>query len=424
MATKVIPGLEGVAAAETRLSYVDGLAGQLTIGGHPLMELAPNATFEEAAFLLWHDRLPDAQELAALKERFRGGQELPRTTRHVLEAAAARKAPVIDALRMACATLSLGDPDPDDTTPDGQLRRAEKICAAFPVIVANYVRMRDGKDVVAPRDDFGQAANYLYMLTGDEPHADFVRAMDTYLVTAMDHGMNASTFTGRVIVSTESDLYSAITGAIGALKGPAHGGAPGPALNMVFEIGTADQAEQNIRERLERGERLMGFGHRVYKVRDPRADVLSQAAERLYEQAGDRTLYDLARGGRDRAAPLGRVQAGTQLADQLGILHGAGAPRRRPFRRTLHTHVCRGPRGRLVGALPGATLAQPAHPPLLGLHGTHRPPLGAAGTALEHPLAHRAEPAAAMAAWVFQIPLLACCSLDTGGISLQPMRQQ
>ena len=330
MATKVIPGLEGVAAAETRLSYVDGLAGQLTIGGHPLMELAPNATFEEAAFLLWHDRLPDENELSALKARFRVGQQLPDTTQHVLEAAAARNAPVIDALRMACATLSLGDPDPDDITPDGQLRRAERICAAFPVIVANYVRLRAGQSVVAPRDDFGQAANYLYMLTGEEPHADFVRAMDTYLVTAMDHGMNASTFTGRVIVSTESDLYSAITGAIGALKGPAHGGAPGPALDMVFEIGTADRAEANIRNRLDRGERLMGFGHRVYKVRDPRADVLSQAAEQLYDQAGDRTLYDLARAVEETALRLlEEYKPGRNLQTNLEyytalVLHGVG----------------------------------------------------------------------------------------------------
>ena len=231
---------------------------------------------------------------------------------------------------MACATLSLGDPDPDDITPDGQLRRAERICAAFPVIVAHYVRVRAGQSVVAPRDEYGQAANYLYMLTGEEPHADFVRAMDTYLVTAMDHGMNASTFTGRVIVSTESDLYSAITGSIGALKGPAHGGAPGPALDMVFEIGTADRAEANIRERLERGERLMGFGHRVYKVRDPRADVLSQAAERLYDQAGDRTLYDLARAVEETALGLlEEYKPGRNLQTNLEyytalVLHGVG----------------------------------------------------------------------------------------------------
>ncbi len=330
MATKVIPGLEGVAAAETRLSYVDGLAGQLFIGGHPLTELAPNATFEEAAFLLWHDRLPAARELAALKDRLRDGQSLPAATHNILAEAATKQAPVIDALRMACATLSLGDANPDDTRPEAQLSRAEKICAAFPVIVANYVRVRAGKEIVPPRADYGHAANYLYMLTGDEPHADFVRAMDTYLVTAMDHGMNASTFTGRVIVSTESDLYSAITGAIGALKGPAHGGAPGPALNMVFEIGTADQAEQNIRARLERGERLMGFGHRVYKVRDPRADVLSQAAERLYEQAGDRSLYDLARAVEETALRLlEEYKPGRNLQTNLEyytalVLHGVG----------------------------------------------------------------------------------------------------
>ena len=330
MATKVIPGLEGVAAAETRLSYMDGLAGELFIGGHPLMELAPNATFEEAAFLLWHDRLPNAQELAALQDRLRGGQQLPAATHNVLAEAAGKQAPVIDALRMACATLSLGDANPDDTSPETQLSRAEGICAAFPVIVANYVRVRGGQDIIPPRADFGHAANYLYMLTGEPPHADFVRAMDTYLVTAMDHGMNASTFTGRVIVSTESDLYSAITGAIGALKGPAHGGAPGPALDMVFEIGTADKAEANIRARLERGERLMGFGHRVYKVRDPRADVLSQAAERLYEQAGDRSLYDLARAVEETALRLlEEYKPGRNLQTNLEyytalVLHGVG----------------------------------------------------------------------------------------------------
>jgi citrate synthase len=330
MASKVVPGLEGIAAAETRLSYVDGLAGQLFIGGHPLMELAPNATFEEAAFLLWHDRLPNAAELDALKARFRNGQELPEATQHILEAAAAKQAPVIDALRMACATLSLGDADPDDNSPEAQLTRAEKICAAFPVIVANYVRIRAGKAIVAPRSDYGQAANYLYMMTGEEPHADFVRAVDTYLVTAMDHGMNASTFTGRVIVSTESDLYSAVTGSIGALKGPAHGGAPGPALDMVFEIGTADRADANIRKRLEGGERLMGFGHRVYKVRDPRADVLSQAAERLYDQAGDRTLYDLARAVEETALRLlEEFKPGRNLQTNLEyytalVLHGVG----------------------------------------------------------------------------------------------------
>ena len=273
-----IPGLEGVVAAQTRLSHVDGLAGELIIGGYPLMELAPFATFEEATFLLWHDRLPTADELAALKGRLATHQQLPDATVHLLAEAAKRQIPVIDALLMGTATLSLTDPDPSDIGPEAQLRRAETLVAACPVIVATYWRLKNGESPVAPRADLEHAANYLYMLNGIEPDPAFTRALNTYLVTVIDHGMNASTFTARVIISTNSDLYSAATGAVGALKGPAHGGAPGPALDMVFEIGSADKAEANIRARLERGERLMGFGHRVYKVRDPRADALAAAA--------------------------------------------------------------------------------------------------------------------------------------------------
>ena len=211
----------------------------------------------------------------------------------LLRGAAAVKAPVIDALRMAVATLSLDDPDPVSETAEAQLRRAESIVARFPIIVANYDRLLKGLPLVEQRPDLGHAGNFLYMLTGQEPDAAATRALATYFLTVIDHGMNASTFTARVITSTRSDVYSAVTGAIGALKGPAHGGAPGPALDMVFEIGTPENAEANIRGRLERGERLMGFGHRVYKVRDPRADVLQEAAKRMNDASGDPQLRDL-----------------------------------------------------------------------------------------------------------------------------------
>jgi citrate synthase len=185
---------------------------------------------------------------------------------------------------------------------------------------------------VAPDPDLGQAANYLYMLRGDEPGEESVRALETYLNAVVDHGMNASTFAARVIVSTRSDVVSAVVGAIGALKGPLHGGAPGPALDVVFEIGESSRAERVLREKLERGERLMGFGHRVYRVRDPRADVLAAAAERLYATEGDEKLYELALEVEETALRLlaehrpGRnLQTNVEFYTAL-LLHGLDLP--------------------------------------------------------------------------------------------------
>ncbi len=196
--------------------------------------------------------------------------------------------------------------------------------------MAAYWRMSQGLEPVEAREDLGLAANYLYMLNGVEPHAEIVRGLETYLNTVVDHGLNASTFTARVIASTGSDFVSAVTGAIGALKGPLHGGAPGPALDMVFEIGDAARAEEVLRRKIEAGERLMGFGHRVYKVRDPRADVLAAAAERMFTRAGDMHLYDLARAVEQTALrlleeykPGRRLQTNVEFYTAL-LLHGLG----------------------------------------------------------------------------------------------------
>jgi citrate synthase len=285
-----VPGLEGIVAAQTRLSSVDGQAGELIIAGFPVEELAGNATFEETVYLLWHDALPTATELATFRDELAALRTLPAAALAVLRAAAAERADMMDALRMAASTLSLQQAAQRD---DAMARDARTLIARFPTIVAAYKRLLEGNEPIAPRPDLSHAANYLYMLSGDEPSAERTRGLETYLNTVVDHGLNASTFTARVIISTQSDMISAITGAIGALKGPLHGGAPGPALDMVFEIGAADRAEAVMREKLARGERLMGFGHRVYKVRDPRAEVLSVAAERLYKADGDMGLYNL-----------------------------------------------------------------------------------------------------------------------------------
>lgn len=321
------PGLEGVVAAETKLSRVDGQKGELIIAGYALEEFAGRATFEETIGLLWQGEIPTPEAHTALRERLATKRDLPPATLRLLESAAESGVSGMDALRMAAGTLSLAIPE------DGVLlEQAEHVVAMFPTIVAAYHRLRNGQTPITPRADLSHAANYLYMLTGDTPHPDQTRALETYLNTVSDHGLNASTFTARVIISTQSDLISAITGAVGALKGPLHGGAPGPALDMVFEIGTADRAEAVLREKLERGERLMGFGHRVYKVRDPRADVLADAADKLYHTAGDRDLYELVRVVEAKAIELleeykpgRRLQTNVEFYTAL-LLHGLNLP--------------------------------------------------------------------------------------------------
>ncbi|HYX82880.1 MAG TPA: citrate synthase/methylcitrate synthase, partial [Gemmatimonadales bacterium] len=283
-------------AAQTRLSHVDGQAGRLIIGGYELGDLAGRVSFEEAAHLLWRGALPSRDELAALRREMSGLRTLPDETMQVVRAAA--QAPPIDALRMACATLSLDVAHPDDITLAADMEAAKLLTARFPTVVAAHARLAAGKDPIAPRADLPLAANFLHMIHGKEPDPVAARAIDAYWVTVIDHGMNASTFTARVIASTRSDMVSAVTGAIGALKGPLHGGAPGPVLDMLKDIKSADRAEGWVRNELAAGRRIMGFGHRVYKVRDPRADVLSAVANELGAKSGaleNRKLFDLAR---------------------------------------------------------------------------------------------------------------------------------
>ena len=314
----IAPGLEGVVAATTRLSYVDGEAGELTIAGYPVGELAANATFEETTWLLWHGALPTDAELDAFRADLAAHRELPQATLAILRECAHARVDPMDALRMALGTVSLVSTD------------AVAIVALAPTIVAAYARLVDGKAPISPRGDLRHAANYLYMLSGSEPDAERVRALEVYLNTVIDHGLNASTFTCRVITSTGSDLVSAVVGAVGALKGPLHGGAPGPALQTVFEIREASRAETVLRAKIEAGERLMGFGHRVYKVRDPRADVLAAAAERLFTRAGDMRLYALARHVErtalallDEYKPDRRLKTNVEFYTAL-LLHGLG----------------------------------------------------------------------------------------------------
>lgn len=281
-------GLDGVVAAQTRMSQVDGQNGVLIIGGYELKELAGKVSFEAAAHLLWKGKLPTPEEYKALSAEIAALRAIPEATMSVVREAARKKAPSIDTLRMACATLSLDVEKPSDISPEADYANAKMMVARFPTIVAAHTRLIAGQEPIAPRADLSLAANFLYMVFGKEPDPIAAKALDTYWVTVIDHGMNASTFAGRVIASTRSDAVSAVTGAIGALKGPLHGGAPGPVLDMLLDIKTTENAEPWVRNELAAGRRIMGFGHRVYKVRDPRAEVLSAVAEEM----GGAVLHD------------------------------------------------------------------------------------------------------------------------------------
>ena len=304
-------------------------------------------------------------------------RELPRATYTLLEQAAKHRALPMDALRMAAGTFDL------DLAGEDNMTRAKAITARIPPAIATYWRFLNDQDPISPRMDLGRSSNYLYMLTGSEPGPATIRGLETYLNTVSDHGLNASTFAARVIIATESDMVSAVTGAIGALKGPLHGGAPGPALDMVFEIGQADRAEDYIRAKLDRGERLMGFGHRVYKVRDPRADVLAHAAERMYQAEGDMALYDLAKEVEaaalrvlEEAKPGRNLRTNVEFFTAL-LLHGLGLPTE------LFTPTFAA--GRVAGWI-GHTFEQQRSGRLIRPDsvyiGPGRPPLGSSGRAL------------------------------------------
>jgi citrate synthase len=268
------PGLEGVVAAETEVSEVDGANGRLIYrGGYLIEDLAPVATFEEVAFLLWHGELPTSTELDALKKQMAASRLLSGAAQGALEASDPNVNPM-DVLRTVVSAQGASKGLPPPT-----MEQAIALTAVFPTIVAAAWRRAKGKEPVKPREDLGHAANLLWMMDGKEPSEERARWVEMYLVLLADHGLNASTFAARVIASTGSDLTSCVVGAIGALKGAAHGGATFAARTMLDKIGSAEQAEKWLNEAHARGERFAGFGHRVYRTYDPRAKILRDLAK-------------------------------------------------------------------------------------------------------------------------------------------------
>ncbi len=285
-------GLANTIAAETQMSFIDGGKGVLEYVGYDIDSLARNATFEETVFLLWNLRLPKRAELDALCAEIRAEYDLPEEVWQMIRSTP-RTAHPMHMLRTLVSSLGMFDAKADENDPASNRRKSIKLLAKTPTIVAAFDRHRKGKPLVRPNPKLGMAENFLYMLNGAEPTAAVARALDVCLVLHADHGLNASTFAARVTISTLSDMYSAITTAIGTLKGPLHGGANEEVMHMLNEIGTMERVEPYIRARLAAKDRIMGFGHRVYKALDPRAGYLKTFAKQIATDTGNQKLYEM-----------------------------------------------------------------------------------------------------------------------------------
>ena len=290
MADATGKGLEGVVAAQTRISDVDGREGKLFYAGYDIADLAAHATFEETIHLLHHLELPTAAQLSETVATLRAESVLDPLLVELVGSLAGRTGPMTT-LRTAVSAAAAIDPD-DEESPEANLRKAYRLMAKTPQIIATYQRLRTGADAIEPRDDLGIAANFLYALTGKEPDAQVARDFDVVLVLYADHTLNASTFAGRVAAATLADMYAAATAAVATLQGPLHGGAITEVREMLDEIGSPDRAPSWVREKLGRKEKVMGFGHRVYKTWDPRATVLHDIAERLGRHFGEPRWFD------------------------------------------------------------------------------------------------------------------------------------
>ena len=287
-------GLEGIVIAQTQKSKVQGDIGKLQYHGYDIMDLAENASFEEVVYLLWNNKLPNATELDEFEEQLAADRELQPELIDVMKKFPYDAHPMA-VLRTIVSALGVFDDTADDTDEQALKDKARQLTATMPTIIAAWERIRHSQEPVAPRTELGHSANFLYMLTGREPSPTEVDAVDSYLILLADHGMNASTFSARVTTSTLADIYSAVTSAIGTLKGPAHGGANQKAMEQFQQIGDPANVDAWFEQTLAEGKRIFGIGHRVYKAEDPRAKILRRRAEALSQQSDEgRKWFEIA----------------------------------------------------------------------------------------------------------------------------------
>ena len=287
----VTKGLEGIVATSSSISSI--IDDTLTYVGFDIDDLADHASFEEVIYLLWHRRLPNKLELEDLKNQLAVNAVLPDELIEHFKLYPIDKVHPMGALRTAVSLLGLYDDEADKMDEEANYRKAIRLQAKIGSIVTAFSRIRKGQEPIAPRKDFGYAQNFLYMLTGNEPEPVEVEAFNKALVLHADHELNASTFTARVCVATLSDIYSGITAAIGALKGPLHGGANEAVMKMLTEIGSIENVDTYINNKLANKEKIMGFGHRVYRKGDPRAKHLREMSQRLTNLTGEPKWYDM-----------------------------------------------------------------------------------------------------------------------------------
>jgi citrate synthase len=285
-------GLEGVVAAETAVSDIDGEKGILYYVGYDIHDLAGNASFEEVTYLLHNLELPNRSELDTISQEIGSEREPNDFVLKLLHEIAIDSSPM-SMLRTTVSASSIQDPDGWDMSEDANYRKALRLVASFPTLVAYYDRLRNNRDLISPDSSLSQAANFLYMLKGDKADDESARIFDLCLVLHADHTMNASTFAARVCAATLSDIHSAMTAGIAALKGPLHGGANEAVMKMLQEIGEPPKAADYIKQKLNNKEKIMGFGHRVYKTEDPRATHLRQMSKELAEKTSDGTNYEI-----------------------------------------------------------------------------------------------------------------------------------
>ena len=284
-------GLEGIVATTSKICYIDGTQGVLSYNGYNINTLAENATFEEVIYLLWNGRLPEKSELEQLKSSLVAERDLPQEITAFLKNVPRDVLPM-DVLRTAVSMLSLYDPAARDNSIEASENKARKLMARVSTIVTSYDNLRNGRNVVPGDPNLTYAANFLYTLTGKKPDDVMERVFDVALILHADHELNASTFAARVTAATLSDIYSAITSAIGALKGPLHGGANEDVIKMLLATKSPDDAVQKVKNDLNNKKKISGFGHRVYKVLDPRAIHLKKMSEELGKRTGHTELYE------------------------------------------------------------------------------------------------------------------------------------
>ncbi len=285
-------GLREIIAAQTSISDIDGQAGRLWYVGYEIQDLAGRTSFEEVVHLLQELRLPTQAELEELTDFLNEEREVSRFLRDLMPTLAQQTSPM-SMLRTSVSAASAYDPDGWDDSAEANHRKALRLIAKIPTLLAMYHRMRTGQELVAPNPKLPHAANFLHMLLGVEPSQEDAEVLDTTFVLYADHTMNASTFTARIVASTLADMFSAITAAIAALKGPLHGGANEEAMRMLEEIGSPERAEAYVRDLLERKEKIMGFGHAVYKTEDPRATILKELSRETGERHDDTSWYEI-----------------------------------------------------------------------------------------------------------------------------------